>query len=139
MTRCRRNNIKWILQRYGRKWYNEFKWPTAGFNGEALWTMWWFNRPRGKVNYPKNWTRIATFWATTCESTFVWVLNEVPRHEDVWVNGGMAPCIIHLGARWRWLSASHLDRFTLGKQPRVPIKWEALHGSDKSETNIKWK
>jgi len=40
----------------------------------------------------------------------VTVLNQVshrehvflaPRHEDVWVSGGMTPSILNLGTRWR--------------------------------------
>jgi len=29
------------------------------------------------------------------------LLNQAPRHEGVLGSGGMAPRIIHLGARWR--------------------------------------
>jgi hypothetical protein len=32
---------------------------------------------------------------------FVPVLNQAPRHEDVWGSGGIAPCILNLGTRWR--------------------------------------
>jgi len=27
-----------------------------------------------------------------------------PRHEDVWESGGIAPCILNLGTRWRWVT-----------------------------------
>jgi len=30
------------------------------------------------------------------------VLKKVPRHEDVWGSGSMAPLIINFGSRWRW-------------------------------------
>jgi len=29
------------------------------------------------------------------------LLNKVPRHEDVWRIGGVAPHVLKLGARWR--------------------------------------
>jgi hypothetical protein len=31
------------------------------------------------------------------------VLNEAPRHEDVWISGGIAPRIFNHGNRWRWV------------------------------------
>jgi hypothetical protein len=31
------------------------------------------------------------------------MLNQAPCHKGVWVNGGIAPRIFNLGARWRWI------------------------------------
>jgi len=28
------------------------------------------------------------------------LLNESPRHKDVWGSYGIAPCILNLGTRW---------------------------------------
>jgi len=35
--------------------------------------------------------------------TFLPVLNKAPCHEDVWGSGGIAPYILHLSTRWRWV------------------------------------
>jgi len=31
------------------------------------------------------------------------ISNGVPRHEDVWGSGSIAPRILSLGSRWRWV------------------------------------
>jgi len=31
------------------------------------------------------------------------VVNSAPRHEDVWVSGGIAPRILSLDTRWKWV------------------------------------
>jgi hypothetical protein len=31
------------------------------------------------------------------------VINQAPRYEDVWVSRGIAPRILNLGTRWRWV------------------------------------
>jgi len=31
------------------------------------------------------------------------VLNLAPRHENVWASGGIAPRILRLGTRWKWV------------------------------------
>jgi hypothetical protein len=46
-------------------------------------------------------------------------LNEVPRHEDVWRSGGIAPQI-NLSTRWEW-SASRPSRFAPWKEPPVSV------------------
>jgi len=45
------------------------------------------------------------------------VLNLAPRQEDVWRIGGIAPCVLNLGARWN--SQLHVPiALPLGKSPR---------------------
>jgi len=49
------------------------------------------------------------------------ILHYTPRHEDVWVSGGITTRILKLGARWRLmvsLTPRPLCRRTL---PPVPI------------------
>jgi len=29
------------------------------------------------------------------------VLTQTPRHEDIWVSGGIAPRILNLGTKWK--------------------------------------
>jgi hypothetical protein len=42
-------------------------------------------------------------------------LNRAPCHEDVWWNGGTAPCILNLGTRGGELSASRSSHLLLDK------------------------
>jgi len=53
------------------------------------------------------------------------MLNYVPRHEDVWVSGGITPRILNLSTRWTWVvSITPLPlhprrikpRYTLGRR-----------------------
>jgi hypothetical protein len=43
-------------------------------------------------------------------------VNKVPRHEDAWASGVVAPCILNLGTSGDKRSASFP-----GKEPPVPI------------------
>jgi len=40
------------------------------------------------------------------------LINSAPSCKDVWGSGGIVPCILNLGTRWKW-SASSLDCSTL--------------------------
>jgi len=31
------------------------------------------------------------------------LFNQTPCHDDIWRNGGIAPCILNFGTRWRWV------------------------------------
>jgi len=39
-------------------------------------------------------------------SRVVPVLSQAPCHEDLWGNGGIAPCILNFGTRKRWVVSS---------------------------------
>jgi hypothetical protein len=43
----------------------------------------------------------------------VLVLKQAPRHEDVLLSGGINPCILNLGTRRWWVSASCPGRFSI--------------------------
>jgi hypothetical protein len=62
------------------------------------------------------------------------VFNKVPRHEDIyclikhhamntyWGSGGIAPHILNLGTRWRWVvSFTPRPLYPLGRAPRYPL------------------
>jgi hypothetical protein len=50
------------------------------------------------------------------------VLNEAPRHEDVLGSGGIAPRILNLGTRWRWVVGfTPRPLYPQGKSPRYPL------------------
>jgi len=50
------------------------------------------------------------------------LLNSAPRHEDLWVSGGIAPRILNLGTRWRWVvSFAPQPLYPQGKSPRFPL------------------
>jgi hypothetical protein len=53
------------------------------------------------------------------------LFNEAPRHEDVWWCGVIAPRIINLGSRWRWIVS-----FMSGKETPVPTGEEVGWTSD---------
>jgi len=44
-----------------------------------------------------------TFQSVFVKGKVIPVLNEVPRHEDVWVSGCVTPCILHLCTSLKWL------------------------------------
>jgi hypothetical protein len=51
---------------------------------------------------------------------YVPMLNLAPRHGDVWGSGGIAPHILNLGARWRWVvSFTHQPLYSLWKTPGI--------------------
>jgi len=50
------------------------------------------------------------------------VLNQTPRHEDVWASGGIVPSILNIGARWKWeVSSTPRPFYPWGKIPRQPL------------------
>jgi hypothetical protein len=56
------------------------------------------------------WTANRTWFQVKLSLCFNWA----PCHESVWGSGGIAPCILYLGTRWRWVAdfTSWPDRFT---------------------------
>jgi hypothetical protein len=50
------------------------------------------------------------------------VLNQAPRHEEIWGSGGIAPRILNLGTIWRWV-VSFTPRllYPRGKRPQYPL------------------
>jgi hypothetical protein len=46
-------------------------------------------------------TELSRILPNMSKGKFVPVLNQVPSHEDALGSGGIAPCIIDLGTRWR--------------------------------------
>jgi hypothetical protein len=50
------------------------------------------------------------------------VLNKAPRHEDVLESRGIAPRILDLGTRWRFVvSLTPRPLYSQGKSPRYPL------------------
>jgi hypothetical protein len=50
------------------------------------------------------------------------LLNQEPHHEDVLGNGGVAPRIFSLSAKWRRVdSFTFLSLYPQGKSPRYPL------------------
>jgi hypothetical protein len=50
------------------------------------------------------------------------VLHQVPRHEDVWGSGGIAPRALYLAARWREVdSFTRWHLYHRGKIRRYPV------------------
>jgi len=50
------------------------------------------------------------------------VLNQLPRHENVWVSASIAPRILNLGTRWRGaFSFSTRPLYLQGKSPWYPL------------------
>jgi hypothetical protein len=57
------------------------------------------------------------------QSIFVPVFNRASHHEDVLRNGGIAPHILNLGTRWRWVVSFMLSSLYLrGKSRRLLLK-----------------
>jgi len=55
----------------------------------------------------------------------VHVLNEVPCHEDIWGSGGIAPLILNLSTRCRWVvDLMSQPLYPLGKDPSVLTRQE---------------
>jgi hypothetical protein len=57
------------------------------------------------------------------EGKVVSVLNQLPRHEDVWGSRGSALCILDLGTKWSWTIRFNPER-PLGRNhggPRKPL------------------
>jgi hypothetical protein len=52
------------------------------------------------------------------------VLNQAPCHELIWENGGIAPCIINVGTKWRW-RASFIP-WPIHYLPTIPF-WNVFH------------
>jgi hypothetical protein len=63
------------------------------------------------------------------------VLQQALSHDDIW-SGDIAPCVLNLGTRWRWMIASRslhftskekapapLDRWMSGPQKPVRMRW----------------
>jgi len=50
------------------------------------------------------------------------VLNQVPRHEDVWGSWGTAPRILNFVTRWRWaVNFTLRPLYNWGKSSRYPL------------------
>jgi hypothetical protein len=51
------------------------------------------------------------------------VLNLAPRHEEVLGSGGIAPCILDLGIRWRWVVnfTGRPPLYPQGESPPLPL------------------
>jgi hypothetical protein len=49
------------------------------------------------------------------------VLDWGPHHEDVWGSEGIAPRILNLGIRWRWMVSSTLRPLYHRKNPQYPL------------------
>jgi hypothetical protein len=50
------------------------------------------------------------------------VLNKAPHHEDIWWSGGIAPRILNLGTRWRWVgSLTTPPLYPLGNSQQYPL------------------
>jgi hypothetical protein len=50
------------------------------------------------------------------------VFNQAPRHEGVLGSGGIAPCILDLGTRWRWVvSFTPRSLYPQGKSLWCPL------------------
>jgi hypothetical protein len=50
------------------------------------------------------------------------VLNQAPRHEGVLESEGIAPRILDLGSRWRWVvSFTPRPLYSQGKSPWYPL------------------
>jgi hypothetical protein len=56
------------------------------------------------------------------------VINQAPRHEDVWRSRGIAPCILNLCSRQRWVANFTFRPFYhRGNSPRYPLA-RSLYG-----------
>jgi hypothetical protein len=47
--------------------------------------------------------------------------NRAPRHKDILGSGGIAPCILDLGIRWKWVQFHAPAALPPGKEPLAPI------------------
>jgi hypothetical protein len=71
------------------------------------------------------------------------VLKKEPRHEDVWVSGVIAPRILNLGTRWKWVMVNFMPQalYLCGKSPRYlmyrrlggPLSRSGGGGEDKNK------